>query len=365
MKRQAFIAGVAAAPFLAKAALGDSTTLKSAAASAGIVYGANARDIALIQQYPDLASLMVQQCALVESGRDFQMARTRPDPSSFDFSSTDAWMSWATGNGFKCAECHLVWHMANPKWVKSHVTPQNAKDVLTNHISGLAGRYAGKMYSWVVVNEAIKVADGRPDGLRDTVWLRNIGPSYIDDAFHAAAQADPHAILVYNDDGMENDDTYQYAKRKAVLALLSGMVSRGVPVHALGVESHLGSRTVGFTAPGYASFLNEVSSLGLKIFLSELDVADGHYANMADTDRDATTAKEYSGYLSTALANKNVTTVINWSLADKYSWLNKWDPNGSNGKNGERLRGLPFGFNLEPTPIFDKMVDAFRSAPKR
>jgi endo-1,4-beta-xylanase len=365
MKRQAFIAGVAAAPFLAKCALGDSTTLKSAAASAGIVYGANARDIALIQQYPDLASLMVQQCALVENGRDFQMARTRPDPTSFDFSSTDAWMSWAGSNGFKTAECHLVWHMANPKWVKSHVTSSNAKDVLTNHISGLAGRYAGKMYSWVVVNEALKVSDGRPDGLRDTVWLRNIGPSYIDDAFHAAAQADPHAILVYNDDGTEYDDSYGIQKRKVVLSLLQGLVSRGVPVHALGCESHLGSKTVGYQGPGFAEFLNQVSSLGLKVFISELDIADGHYANMDDTTRDQTTAKEYSGYLSTALANKNVTTVINWSLADKYSWFNKWDPNGANSKNGERLRGLPFGFNLEPTPIFDTMVDAFRSAPKR
>jgi endo-1,4-beta-xylanase len=365
MKRQAFIAGVAAAPFLAKTALGAPTTLKSAAASSGIVYGANARDIALIRQYPDLASLMVQQCALVESGRDFQMARTRPDPSSFDFSNTDAWMSWATGNGFKCAECHLVWHMANPHWVKTYVTPQNARDVLTNHVSTLAGRYAGKMYSWVVVNEAIKVSDGRPDYLRDTVWLRNIGPSYIDDAFHAAAQADPHATLVYNDDGTEYDDSYGFAKRKAVLSLLQGLVSRGVPVHALGIESHLGSATVGYHGPGFAKFLDQVSSLGLKIFISELDIADGHYRSMADTDRDKTTAQEYSGYLSTALANKSVTTVINWSLTDKYSWFNKWDPNGANAKSGTPLRGLPLGVNLEPTPIFDTMVDAFRNAPKR
>ena len=364
MKRQAFIAGVTAAPFLARCALAQSSTLKAAAAKAGIVYGANARDIALIRQYPDLAALMSQQCALVESGRDFQMARTRPDPASFDFSQTDAWMSWVASNGFKAAECHLVWHMANPHWVPKYVTPQNARDVLTNHVSTLVGRYAGKMYSWVVVNEAIKVNDGRSDGLRNTVWLRNMGPSYIDEAFHAAAKADPHATLVYNDDGTEYDDDYGVKKRQAVLSLLKGLVSRGVPVHALGCESHLGSKSSEYKGPGFADFLNQVSSLGLKIFISELDIADGHFADRDDKTRDTLTSSEYSGYLDTALANKNVTTVINWSLADKYSWFNKWDPAGAN-KNGQRLRGLPFGFNLEATPIFDKMVDAFTAAPKR
>jgi endo-1,4-beta-xylanase len=365
MKRQAFIAGVAAAPFLARAALADTPTLKAAAAAAGIVYGANARDIQLIQQYPDLAALMSQQCALVESGRNFQMAQVRPDPTSFDFSKTDAWMSWAAGHGFKVAECHLVWHDANPKWVHSYVTPQNASDVMTNHVSTLVGRYAGKMYSWVVVNEAIKVNDGRPDGLRDSVWLRNIGPEYIDNAFHAAAKADPHATLLYNDGGFEYDEPSEAAHRKAVLELLRGLVSRGVPIHALGVESHLGSKTQGFNAPGYASFLSEVSSLGLKIFISELDLADGHFAGGDDASRDSLTAKGYSDYLSTALANKSVTTVINWSLADKYSWFNKWDPNGVAAKRGVPARGLPFGFNLEATPIYDSMLATFRAAPKR
>jgi endo-1,4-beta-xylanase len=362
MKRQAFIAGVAAAPFLAKCALADTTTLKSAAAQAGIIYGSNVRDIALINQFPDLAALMLQQCSLVESGRDFQMARVRPDPSSFDFSKTDAWMSWATGHGFKVAECHLVWHDANPKWVRSYVTPQNAREVLTNHVSTLVGRYAGRMYSWVVVNEAIKIKDGRPDGLRDDIWLQNIGPDYIDEAFRAAAKADPHAILLYNDGGFEYDD--ETAHRNAVLNLLKGLVSRGVPIHALGVESHLSGKGVGYNAPGFASFLHEVSQLGLKIFISELDLADGHFANNDDSTRDSMTAKGYGGYLSTALANKSVTTVINWSLADKYSWFNKWDPNGV-GARGIRARGLPFGYNLEPTPVFDTMVDAFRGAPKR
>ena len=74
-------------------------------------------------------------------------------------------------------------------------------------------------------------------------------------------------------------------------------------------------------------------------------------------------AKIYGGFLGTAVQNKNLTTVITWSLADKYNWRNGWDPTGS-AKNGV-VRGLPFGSNLEPTPVFDAMVSAFRGAPKR
>jgi endo-1,4-beta-xylanase len=362
VRRRTFIAAAAAAPFFAKAALADTTTLRSAAASAGIMYGANARDYALIQQYPDLANLMAEQCALVESGHDFQWYSLRPNPTSFDFSQTDAWMAWAQSKALKVAECHLIWHGGQPKWLKHYLTPQNAREMLTNHVSTVVGRYAGKMYSWVVVNEAIHPGDGRSDGLRNDSWLQNAGPDYIDLAFHTAAQADPSAILVYNDDNMDLDAQSSIQKRKFVLNLLQGMKSRGVPIHALGIQGHLPGDPAGYTGPGFAAFLSDVASLGLKVFITELDLLDVRLGN-DDATRDNLSAKDYDGYLGTAVQNKNLTTVISWSLADKYNWRNQWDPNGS--AKGGVVRGLPFGSNLEPTPVFNAMVSAFRSAPKR
>lgn len=362
VRRRTFISAAAAAPFFAQAALADTTTLRSAAASAGIVYGANARDYALIQQYPDLANLMAQQCALVESGHDFQWANLRPSPESFNFSQTDAWMAWAQSKALKVASCHLIWHGGQPRWLKHYLTPQNARQMLTNHISTVVGRYAGKTYSWVVVNEAIHPGDGRPDGLRTDSWFQNAGPDYIDLAFHTAAQADPNAVLIYNDDDMETDTTSGIRKRKFVLELLQGMKSRGVPIHGLGMQGHLQGDSDSYVAPGYATFLNDVASLGLKLFITELDLIDIRLGNDNAT-RDNVSAKIYGGFLGTAVQNKALTTVITWSLADKYNWRNGWDPNGS-AKNGV-VRGLPFGSNLEPTPVFDAMVSTFRGAPKR
>jgi hypothetical protein len=72
---------------------------------------------------------------------------------------------------------------------------------LENHITNIVTRYKGRCYSWDVVNEALE-DNGR---LRDSVFLRVIGPAYIPIAFRAAGRADPGARLYYNEYNVEND----------------------------------------------------------------------------------------------------------------------------------------------------------------
>ena len=101
------------------------------------------------------------------------------------------------------------------------------------------GRYAGRMHSWDVVNEAVSVEDGRPDGLRDSPWLRLVGEGYIEAAFHAARAADAQALLTLNEFGIEGEDRGSEKKRVALIALLRRLKARNVPVDAVGVQSHL------------------------------------------------------------------------------------------------------------------------------
>ena len=70
---------------------------------------------------------------------------------------------------------------------------------MTGHIHTVAGHFAGKLYSWDVVNEVLDPGSHRPDGLRDSPWLQNCGVDYIEQAFRATAAADPHALLVWNE----------------------------------------------------------------------------------------------------------------------------------------------------------------------
>ena len=369
MKRQSFLLGsaaaLAAAPYLRRAAFADTAqTLKAAAAAKGIVYGSNVRDLGVLTQDPSFVDLTVNQCALIEAGHTFQWYQLRPSPTSFNFSQADAFVDFAQNHHLLVGECHLIWHHSTAKWLPGYLTASNWRDVMTNHIKTVVGRYAGRMYYWVVVNESIQLKDGRPDGLRDTIWTRLGGQDAIDLAFRTAAEADPKAQLVYNDYGVEDDSAQSPEKRKVLLNMVQGMKSRGVPIHAVGIQGHLnGARE--YRGAGLGPFIDSLGQMGVKVFVTELDTGDDTLQGDPGS-RDGTMAKVYSSFLNTVLAHKNVTTVVSWSLSDKYFWRNNWQPNGQGHRSdGQPDRGVPFGSNLEPTAIQQAMLAAFNAAPKR
>ena len=100
---------------------------------------------------------------------------------------------------------------------------------MRDHIHTVVGRYKGKIKVWDVVNEAL--ADGGPDTLRKSLWLEIIGPDFIAKAFEFAHEADPGAILRYNDYGLESP-----AKRRKLIALIKSLQEQKVPVMAIGTQ---------------------------------------------------------------------------------------------------------------------------------
>lgn len=367
MKRQSFIVGGAAAaavaPWWLEKALAAESTLKAAAAAKGIIYGANFRDIDIITGDSQFAEIVVQQLADIESGRSFQWANTEPKQGQFTFDAADAFVSWGLSHGLKISECHLLWHNSTGPWLKHTVNSSNWESILTNHIQTLVGRYAGKIYSWVVVNEQMNPKDGMPGGLRNDFWMQAGGQNVIDTAFHVARSADPKAVLIYNDFGVERDGAASVEKRQLMLQMLSGMKQRGVPIDALGIQAHVDGDPNGFNAPGLVRFINDVGSLGLKVWITELDIGDDNLPSDPGT-RDQIASKMYTDLLGQVLSCKNVPAVIQWSFADKYNWRNDWQPGGTD-KAGMASRGFPYGDNLEQTPVFQAILNAFNSAPSR
>ncbi|MEO6922547.1 MAG: endo-1,4-beta-xylanase, partial [Bryocella sp.] len=215
--------------------------------------------------------------------------------------------------------------------------------------------------SWDVVNEAIDPNDHLPGALRNTPWYKLLGPKYIDIAYRTARQADPHALLVYNDYGIEEDNEPSAQKRTAVLELLRGMQRRGVPIDALGIQSHLTASSPAGYGVGLAGLIADVERMGLKVFITELDVNDRRLP-AAIPERDDAVAKTYAQYLKLVLAHKPVIAVLTWGITDKATWLNTKDFGRS---DGLPERPLPFDPNLKPTPAFFAEVNALRSAPKR
>lgn len=331
-------------------------SLKAAGAERGILVG-SAVHAKTLQQDQAYAALVKQQCDIIVGETEFKFGPLRPTPDSFFFEDADYIARFAEQNGMKLRGHNFVWHRQLPVWFSSYVTPQNAEQVLVHHIETVGGRYKGKIHSWDVVNEAIQIPDNLPGGMRNSPWQKVL-PNYIDIAFRTARRVDPHAILTYNDYGIEGEDEASAARRKAVLALVRGMQQRNVPIDAVGIQSHL--TALHSYGPGLAAFMRELRGMGLKLMLTEMDVNDRDLA--ADIpQRDQAVAQTYGSYLHTTLADLAVIALLTWGITDKYTWLNH---EGAR-KDGLPERCLPFDAELKPKPAFASELHALQSAPPR
>lgn len=290
---------------------GDVSLCKRSATK-GLIYGAAVRQSALSSDR-NLAKVFIHECAMLVPEWELKWNFLRPTPNTFNFAPADWLANFAQTHRLLLRGHTLVWHesAALPSWFSTSVNSKNARQILQEHIKTVVQHYAGKIHSWDVVNEAIKVSDGHSRGLRHTPWLEFLGADYIEIAFQTAAAADPKALLVYNDYGLDYDTFEAEAKRTAVLKLLEGLKSKGVPIHALGIQAHLSAEETRFNPEKLRTFLSKVASLGLKILITEMDVTDKKLP-LDSNLRDRIVAGVYEDYLSVVLDERAVIAVLTW-----------------------------------------------------
>jgi endo-1,4-beta-xylanase len=288
-----------------------------------------------------------------------------PRRGADDFKDADRMLAWAQAHGQAFRGHALVWGERAPKWFAELSGRDDAVSALQSHIRRVCGHFAGKVQSWDVVNEAIQTYSGRPDRLRPSVFLDKIGPDYLDIAFRTAREADPKALLVYNEFGVEFDMPDNAEKRDVLLGLVDGFKKRGTPIDAIGIQSHLRTEWMPrFNDRVFADFLKAIADRGLKIMLTELDVAD-RSAPADIARRDAEVAAAYKRYLDVALANRAVTTVVAWGLSDRDSWITRGDLPAFRRTDGQAPRPLPFDKDLLPKPAYAAIAEALNSASPR
>lgn len=333
--------------------------LKQRAAAKGLLYGA-AGSYQTLSQNPEYAKLFAQSCGILVPENELKWYGLRPSPDGFDFTQSDWLAQFTRQNGMLFRGHTLAWNQSNPEWLKE-VTPRDAEKVLIKHISTVGKHYAGRIHSWDVVNEAIAgVPSPRADGLQTSPWLALLDKNYIDIAFHAAAAADPKAMLVYNDAFVEYDTPEDNRTRALTLKMLESLKSRKVPVHALGIQGHLRAAETRFNANKLRQFLRDVASMGLKILITELDASDkGLPADISLRDR--AVAHAYEQFLSVVLDEPAVIAVLTWGLSDRYTWLSDFSPRSDR----QPVRVLPYSENFRPKLAWNAIARAFDSAPKR
>ena len=335
-------------------------SLKDAAQRIGLRYG-SAED-AVIEHSPlPYRALFAQQCALYAANMSWKWM---PTPDADDPVREDPNLPFAYANGMAITGGHLVWHEGVPAWATQLTEAGQLEAAIQRHIDAMARRYAGKVYSWNVVNEGLDPGEGRPDGMRNTVFLKVLGPQYMDFAFRAARQAHVAPLLVYNDYNMEMDKPLHEKRRRALLRLLESFRRGGTPVDAVGLQSHLRLDGSTFDESIYRAFLGEIAAMDFKIMITELDVLD------LDTPsdiaaRDKAVGELYTRFLAVALDQTAVISVVSWGLSDRYTWLTAQRSASYARADGMPARPLPFDDWYQPKPAYHALLAAFTAAPRR
>jgi endo-1,4-beta-xylanase len=337
----------------------DEAGLDAVAARRGLFYGA-AIDHEMLENDPHYMRHVRTECGVVVGEAAFKWADIHPEAEVYDFDKADALMGFARRHAKRVRGHTLVWHEANPDWLEHALTPATAETLLTRHIDTVAGHFRGHLMHWDVANEVLEPDQHQPLGLRDTLWLRALGPRYLDVAFHTCAATDPQALRVLNEYGLDYALPQHERKRAAMLTLLADLQSRNVPIQALGIQAHLDAAEIALDQTVLAKFVADIASLGLKVIVTELDVRDNRLP--ADpAARDSAVAAHAKTWLEPVLANAATLGVVTWGLSDRRSWLNKEFP------RPDKLpqRPLPLDAELRRKALWASLGSAMQNAPAR
>ncbi|KQT48587.1 glycoside hydrolase family 10 [Devosia sp. Leaf420] len=315
-----------------------------------IPYGAAIRDGAMVDD-PFYPQAIIKYCQQVVGEGNLKWITLRPDRETFAFAEADALMAFADANGMEMRGHNLVWYAGNPDWVEAIGSAEEAKTELVHHIETVVGRYKGKIRSWDVINEPIADQPRAEAPYRDSIWLKHLGPDYLDLALRTTAAVDPEVQLVINDFDFEQPNDKTRARRKAFLDMVRGLQSRDVPLHAIGLQGHIQGE-LGIDKPGLTAFVAELAAMGLSVLVTELDVIDKMLPG-PEIERDGIIAQRAKDYLDAIGAAKRPDAVLTWGITDKHTWVPVWFSRD----DGLPNRPLPLDADYKPKPMMQVIED--------
>ncbi|VXC92921.1 endo-1,4-beta-xylanase [Sphingomonas sp. 8AM] len=370
--RRASLAGALALPLLPlQSAAAVDEGLDKTARRNGFRFGSalSARANGASADNTAYAALLRTDCGLLVAENEMKWQHLRPAPRQFDFAAFDRIVAWGMQNRMAVRGHNLLWQRRKwmPAWLEKYdfgARPVPAASaILVEHIATVTGRYGKRIASYDVVNEAVTPETG---ALEETALSRALGgtEATLDLAFRTAHEHAPHAELVYND--YMSWEPGNAAHRAGVLRLLEGFRRRGVPVHALGVQSHIvtaGPDTSG-SARAYErdwrQFLDAVTGMGYRLLITELDVRDnGLPADPVARDRGV--ADYARRYLDVMFAYPQLRDVVAWGLCDRFSWIGPFEPRPDKAAR----RPCPYDADYRAKPLRMAIAQALAAAPSR
>jgi endo-1,4-beta-xylanase len=289
-------------------------TLRSAGATSGRRVGA-AVDLEALRADTVYASVLAREFSALTPENEMKWGLLQSAPGVWNFSRADELVRFAQKNRLAVRGHVLVWHLQLPSFVNETLSADELKRAMASHIEATASHFAGKLYAWDVVNEAIDDVGGR---MRNSLLFRKMGETFIDTAFHAARAHDPRAKLYYNDYDIE----IQNQKSDAVYALVKRLKDRGVPVDGVGFQFHLEARNPPSVDDMVANF-NRFTALGVTVNISELDVRlNGVVGTQAQ--KLALQGRIFQRVAAACRRVQKCYGITSWGFTDKYSWIDSF-----------------------------------------
>lgn len=366
MKRHALVL----AAVIACSAFGDGLqeqSLRAATHGSGFLVGTAVRPAQLSEAA--YASTLAREFNMLEPEDALKWEVVHPERNAYDFSQADQIVDFAIRHHMKVRGHTLVWHRQNPKWLTNGTyTSAELGRILEAHIKNVVGHYRGKVFAWDVVNEAFD--ELHPGTLRSTIWRdqpgigmevreanhpapaergRKLGYFYIERCFRWTHDADPQALLFYNEAEAETVSP----KSDAIFAMARDFRQRHVPFDGVGFQMHIGK-----LHPDLASISDNIArftALGIQVQITELDVALAVNANGDPRPEDLQIqANIYREIATVCLSHPGCTAIQTWGFTDKYSWI------GSHSKQTQGA-ALLFDRNYRAKPAYEALRNALQS----
>jgi endo-1,4-beta-xylanase len=298
-----------------------------------------------------------------------------PSPGVYRWGPADAFVEFGERHGMFIVGHTLVWHNQTPEWFFTDSagrpnTPAAQLERMRAHIEAVAGRYAGRIHAWDVVNEVID-NDG---SYRPTTWVKAVGngDTLVKAAFRYAAQYAPGTELYYND-----FNAWRPAKRDGIVRLVRMLQREGIRIDGVGMQGHWG---LNYPKTEYVeAAIDSFAALGVKVMITELDVdvlpvtKEGQVIGQVLADPQFQ-LEEFEAFLDPyrdglpeavqqQLAARYAELFgIFWRKRDRLDRVTLWGVHdGMSWKNGYPVPGrtnypLLFGRDLRPKPAFDAVL---------
>jgi endo-1,4-beta-xylanase len=349
-------------------------SLREAALSSRLLIGTAVRPAHLSEA--GYAVTLAREFNMVEPEDALKWEVVHPERQSYDFSQADQVVDFAIRHGMKVRGHTLVWHRQNPQWLtEGKYGSDELAEILEKHIKTVVGHYRGKIFAWDVVNEAFDEA--RPGTLRRTIWHdqpgispdsipemqppgKTAGPqledhnskagySYIERCFRWAHEADPQALLFYN----EAEAEVVNPKSDAIFAMVRDFRQRGVPVDGVGFQMHVANLHADVAS--ISANIKRFTALGVQVHITEMDIAlpvdaVGN-ARAEDLQRQADIYREIA---MACLSDPGCTSIQMWGFTDKYSWI------GSHSKQAQGA-ALLFDRDYRAKPAYEALREALEA----